>query len=880
MNRVLLTLLTIGALPLVLAQETKPEEKKPVALPPVSALISNLNPRNVGPTTMGGRINALAVYEKEPRIFYIGTAAGGVWKTENGGLSTVPLFQKQTSCSIGAIAVSQKNPDVVYVATGEGVSRNSSSWGDGIYKSIDGGKTWTHLGLKECRHFHRLIIDPRNDDVVYAAGLGDLWGYNKDRGLYKTTDGGKTWNKVWYRDEKTGVSELIMNPRNPNEIMISSWDKIRTAYDWSSGGPGSGMHKSKDGGKTWKTITKGLPAGTFGRIGMDYFRKDPKMVVATIENRDFKTDKRDGGLYISKDGGESWTKQSPQNPRPFYFSIPKWDPQDVNRIYIPGVSTLVSDDQGKTTRNFSESVHVDHHAYWINPNDNKHLVIGEDGGVAVSVDRGASWKHVNTMPIGQFYGVAFDMRKPYWVYGGLQDNGTWATPTQTDQGGVTFFHSYTYAGGDGFHVQTDPNDWTTAYGESQGGGIVRQDLKTGAGRGIRPNATNTIGIERTERLRFNWSTPFILSPFNSQTMYLGGNRLFKSVNRGDSWRAISPDLTTNNARKQAPGKNSVSPENTGAELHCTIVTVNESERKQGLVWVGTDDGMVWVTENDGQSWTEVTPNIPDVPRNTWVSRVMPSRFEANRCYVTFDGHRNNDYNAYVYMTDDLGKTWTKITNNIPAESTYVIREGMRNPDLLFVGTEFSLWTSVDRGKTWERFTAGTFPTVRVDDLVLHPRDGDLIIGTHGRSIWIVPYLGLEDMTPENRAKDVVLTKPAPVYIWGRDSGKQWDGDGIYVSPNTQPGTTIFYYLKEDSTADPVITISDIEGRQIRQLTGSKKAGLNSVYWSARGGRGASGLNKTADYRVTLKVGDKEYITAVSVENVVDTGSWSPPKGGL
>ncbi|MEQ1821168.1 MAG: hypothetical protein ABL949_01530 [Fimbriimonadaceae bacterium] len=837
--------------------------------PPHSSLIANLTPRNVGPTTMGGRIDSIAVYEKDPRIFYIGTACGGIWKTTNGGLTTVPQFQRESTAAIGAVAVSQKNPDVVYVGTGEGTSRNSTSWGKGMFKSIDGGKTWTNIGLEKCRHFHRIVIDPRNDDVVYATGLGDLWGYNTDRGLYKTTDGGKTWNKIWYLDEKTGANDLIMNPKNPNELIMSSYEKVRKAYDWTSGGPGSGIYKSKDAGKTWKKITKGIPEGTLGRIGMDYFRQDPKLVVATIEHRNFKTDVRESGLYISRDGGESWAKQSTTNPRPFYFSIPKWDPQDVNRIYVPHVGTSVSDDQGKSFRNFNESVHVDHHAYWINPNDNKHLVIGEDGGAAVSIDRGATWKHVNTMPIGQFYGIAADMRKPYWVYGGLQDNGTWAMPTQTDQGGVTFFHAFTYQGGDGFHAAADPDDWSTIYGESQGGATSRTDLKGGQGRSIRPNANNTIGLERGERLRFNWSTPFILSPHNSKTLYLGANRVFKSVNRGDSWRVISPDLTTNDPEKLKVGAKSVTPENTGAENHCTVINIGESEKKQGLVWAGTDDGQVWVTENDGQSWSNVTANVPDLPANTWVSRVSPSRFVEGRCYATFDGHRNNDYATHVYVTEDFGKTWAKLNGNLPAdEACYVIKEGLRNPDLLFLGTEFSLWVSIDRGVSWNRLTAGDWPTVRVDDLLLHPRDGDLIIGTHGRSIWTMPVGGLEDLSLENQKKDFILSKPAPIYLFGRVSGRQWDGDGIYMSPNTQPGTTIFYYLREDQSADVKVTITDIEGRTVADLVGSKKAGLNAIVWNMRGRRPA----KTTDYRVTLKVGDKDFTTSVGVEVIEPSGN--------
>ncbi len=855
-------LLFIASAPLLaFGQDAKPAAP---AIPSASTLIANLPPRNVGPTTMGGRIAALAVYEKEPRIFYIGTASGGVWKTENGGLTTTPVFTREGSSNIGAVAVSQKNPNIVYVATGEGNSRNSTGWGDGLYKSIDGGKTWQFIGLRECRHFTRLIIDPRNDDVVYAGGLGDLWGYNRERGLYKTKDGGKTWSQILYVDSRTGVADITMNPKNPDELLVAMWERVRAAYDFTSGGPGSALYKTSNGGKTFRKITKGMPStGFLGRLGLSYFYQNPKIVVMTVEHRDKASNKKESGLYRSTDSGDSWTKMGSTNPRPFYFSIPRQDPQDINRIYIPGDSMNVSDDQGKTSRRFNTTVHVDHHAMWIDPKDNNHMLIGEDGGVAQTRDRGVTWQHINSLPIGQFYAVAFDFRKPYWVYGGLQDNGTWASPTQTTGGGPTPFDAYTYAGGDGFHVQIDPEDWATAYAESQGGGAQRTDLRTGAGRGIRPNAGNTVPRPAEgERWRFNWSTPIVLSPHNSKTVFFGGNRLFRSVNRGDTWEAISPDLTTNDPSKMNPGANSATPENTGAEAHCTIITISESPIRRGLIWVGTDDGQVSVTRNDGQRWTNVTPNVPDLPAFTWCSRVTASKFEEGRAYATFDGHRNNDYKTYVYVTEDYGKTWKPLNSNLPpTESCYVIREGLKNPDLLFLGTEFSLWISLDRGASWNRYRTGDFPTVPVHDVILHPRDGDLIIGTHGRAIWTVPISALEDMTPDNLKKDVVLSKPGPVYMMGMVKGRQWDGDGVYQSPNTQPGTYICYYLRTEAK-DVSVTVEDAEGRSIFDRDGDRKPGLNVVYWRAQGRRLTTG-----DYRVTLKVDGKTYITSVHVEDV-------------
>lgn len=831
---------------------------------PWANILSSLRPRALGPTNMGGRIMDIAVYGPRPQIFYIATASGGLWKTENAGTTVRPVFQNESTVSLGAAAVSQKDPNLVWVGTGEASSRNSVAWGDGVYKSTNGGTSWTNMGLKETMHISRVVIDPRDDNTVYIGALGRLWGPSPERGVYKTTDGGKTWSHVLKVDNSTGVAELIQNPKKPNELICAMWTRERKAYDFTSGGPSSAMYKSTDSGKTWKKVTKGLPTTAVGRIGLTYHAADPTHVFATVEvkpvdpsERTGGTSMNGGGTYVSTDGGDSWKRTSNLNPRPFYFSQPLWDPVDKNRIYICGVSLHVSDDMGKTWRALNAAIHADNHALWINPNDNHTVYVGNDGGVYVSRDRAVKWTHINNILASQFYAVAFDMRKPYWVYGGLQDNGSWGYPTQTIRGGSSWFDAYNIGGGDGFHVQVDPNDWTTLYSESQGGAVSRQDQKNGGGRSIRPRVATG-----EPPLRFNWSTPIHLSPHNSSTVYVGSNRLYKSVNRGDTMRAISPDLTTNNAEKNRAGRNSVTPEDTGAERHCTIITICESANRPGLIWVGTDDGLVWVTKDDGANWENVTKNVPGLPEFTWCSRVTASKFVEGRCYVTFDGHRNNDFKPYVYVTEDFGKTWAPLHTSLPEfDSTYVIKEGLVNPDLLILGSEMSLRFSLDRGKTWARFV-NDFPTVSVHDALIHPRDQDLILATHGRGLWTMDISALEQLTAENLGKDVFLARPQPVYNLGRMAGAPWDGDAVYLSPNTQPGTTVFYWLKTKASGEVKLSIQDPGGTQITELTATGNEGLNAVRWNARvRGRVAD----AGDYRAVLTVGGKEYATSIKVD---------------
>jgi photosystem II stability/assembly factor-like uncharacterized protein len=842
-----------------------PVEKTLPSEGPIANMLAPLTARSIGPVNMGGRIMDIAVYDKAPRIYFVASASGGLFRTDNAGLSFTPIFDRESSISLGAVAVNQSNPDDIWVGTGEQSSRNSIAWGDGVYHTTDGGKTWQHMGLRDTRHISEVLIDPRDPNTILVGALGRLWGPNPERGMYKSTDGGKTWKLVLYVNENTGVIDIARDPKNPNNLLAAMWNRRREPFDFVSGGPGSGMYRSTDGGSTWNRVTKGLPNQQLGRIGISYFHDDPRIVTATIEhgalpgepvrNEQGAVRNFGGGIYRSTDGGQSWTRVNNRNPRPFYFSRPEQDPVDPNRIYLLEVNLGLSTDGGKTFTTMPNRVHSDYHAAWINPNDPYQMLVGTDGGIYETRDQGKTWEMHNKMAIGQFYAVAFDMRKPYWVYGGLQDNGSWGHPTQSIRGGVAFYDTVSLSGGDGFHVQADPEDWTTVYSESQGGAIQRIDLKNGGGRSIRP---------RGEGLRFNWSTPFILSPHNSKTIYVGSNKLFRSNNRGDTWEAISPDLSTMNPNKQRPGKLSTTPEDTGAETHCTIITISESRRTPGLIYVGTDDGLVWVTRDGGQSWTELTPNIKGVPANTWVSRVLASKNVEGRVYVTFDGHRSNDFKPYIFVSEDFGKTWTSLAGGLPDwDCLYVVTEGEKNPDLLFLGSEMGLRVSMDRGQSWTKYR-GNFPTVAVHDLKIHPRELDLIIGTHGRSIWTMDVNGLEGMTKEQLAKDVALARPQTVYSLGRVGSPWFGGDSLLLTPNSQPGTRVFYYLKQPVSGDVKVKISSADEVLSDTLNGTNNAGMNAVSWNGRlGGRNVP----PGDYRVTVIAGDKEFVTSVKVEDL-------------
>ncbi|MFZ4509051.1 MAG: VPS10 domain-containing protein, partial [Fimbriimonas sp.] len=615
-----------------------------------------------------------------------------------------------------------------------------------------------------------------------------------------------------------------------------------------------------------------------GRIGLSYGHSNPKVVVATVEYKPLESEKdrpREGraqvltyagGTFRSEDGGESWTRVNYLNPRPFYFSNPKVDPLDPSTVYVAATDLRVSTDGGKTFKVSDNRVHPDYHAFWIDPTNSNTLLVGTDGGVFMSHDKGAKWRHLNGMVIGQYYAVAADNRRPYWIWGGLQDNQSWGIPTQGKHAAVNFYDTENLGGGDGFHAQVDPDDWSTVYWESQGGSISRTDLKTGRSRGIGPRQSNI-------PLRFNWSTPFIISPHNAKTLYLGSNVLFKSINRGDSWKAISPDLTTNDPAKQKAGASSVTPEDTGAERHCTIVTVGESPARAGILWVGTDDGLVHVSQDDGVTWTNVTSAIPDLPANLWCTRVLPSRYADGRAYVTFSGHRSDDFRPYVYVTEDFGKTWSKLNAGLPeGDSVYAIQEGRKNSDLLFLGSEMSLRVSLDRGKTWTRFRTN-FPTVAVHDLLIHPRELDLIIGTHGRSIWTLDVSALEQLTSEALSADAAVFKPQDVLLLGRSSSQsQWIGDDVSGTRNSQPGTTIYFHLK--AASDVKLSIYSTSGEDVNENSISGKAGLNAYRWNGRIG---GVLPPPGSYKVVLTAGGKEYVTTVTVAGVSGSSGADAPE---
>ncbi len=789
------------------------------------SVLSALKPRDIGPALMGGRVSDFAVYDADSSLFYAALASGGLLKTVNAGASWENVFANQNSVSIGDVAINPTDPNTVWVGTGEANSRQSSSWGDGIYKSTDGGNTWTHLGLEESHYIGRIVINPVDTDIVYAAALGHLWGANAERGVYMTTDGGLTWKNVLSIDADTGAVDLAMDPFNPKILYAAMYQRRRTSWGFNGGGAGSGIYKTADGGRTWKKLTNGLPPGDNGRIGLDIYRANPNVVVAIVENKD-------GGVFRSEDKGGTWTKMNSLNPRPMYFSQIRIDPNDDSRIYVGGVQLHVSDDGGKTFRDdAAPNVHLDHHAFWIDPRNSNHLIDGNDGGIWVSYDRSKTWEHLNNYPIGQFYTVAVDMQQPYSVYGGMQDNASWGGPSSVRRRlGIMNQDWFQIQPCDGMYVAVDQKDAGSVYSDCQNGYIIRYDLKTGERKTIRPEA------EPGEQLRWNWTSPIVVSPHDS-ALYIGANRLFRSTDHGHTWSAVSPDLTTKTNRETLPvmnvaDKNITLSKHDGMTSFGNITTVSESAKRAGLIYVGTDDGKVQVTRDGGQNWTDLTARIAGVPKMLYVSRVFASSFEDGRVYASLDGHRSDDFNPYVYVSTDFGQTWKSIRANLPAKGpVYVIKEDTKNPDLLFVGTEFGLFASLDRGVSWNAWKS--LPTVAVYDLVVHPRDYDLVVATHGRSIQV-----FDDISPLQQMKGQVPSdshlfdiRAATEFI---PSESGWfTGGREYVAPNPAFGAYINYYLKAAAKGDITIRISDADGKLVRELKGPKETGLHRVVWDLR-----------------------------------------------
>jgi len=974
--------------------------------------VKELQWRCIGPASMGGRITSISVYEADPCIYWVATASGGLLKTTNNGVTFEHQFDHENTVSIGDVCVAPSDAKIVWVGTGEANPRNSVSYGDGVYKSTDGGKTWKNMGLQKSFQVGKILVHPKNPDVAYVGALGRLYGPNEERGLFKTTDGGKTWQKILYVDEKTGVIDMRMHPADPETLIVALYDRQRDGFDTHQGypplpdgydgydparkwGPGAGLFKTTDGGKTFKKLTKGLPTCQLGRIGLDWYRKDPGIVYAIVEsekigmgppvtqpaaavhwgvkgqdaeagakllevdpkgpagkaglqvgdivlsvdgkpvlsNAQFeaalknhkvgdkltlkvarKREARDiavtlelapaaqqrpsssmrpnsfwyggqrenvqgkqgpegfqyGGVYKSTDAGESWTRINSVDPRPMYFSQIRVDPSDDKYLYVLGITLYRSQDGGKTFKpDGANGVHPDQHSLWIDPKDGRHMIIGCDGGFYQTFDRMAHWDFLNHVAIGQFYHVAVDNRQPYHVYGGLQDNGSWGGPSRSLRpDGLQNADWIVLGGGDGFVCRVDPNDADVVYWEFQDGNMFRRNLRTGAMAGIRPRGTDqpryhvdwkkpfliSLGqfplvpylpnLIKQSQYRFNWNTPFILSSHNSHIFYCGGNYVFRSVKQGEDLRPISPEITLTQVG--------------------SATALAESPRNPDVLYAGTDDGALWVTRDGGSKWTNITERV-GLPGPRWVASIECSHFVEGRAYVAFDAHRSNDDEPYVYVTEDFGQTWKSLRGNLLAGSTRVLREDVANSNLLFLGTEFAVWTSLNRGQTWTKLN-NNLPTVAVHELAIHPTAGEMVAATHGRSLWVVDITPLRQMTSDVLKARAHLFQPNLVTRWRSEPERNspyGTGARYFVGQGPPPGVQIFYDLTRK--ADKVsLKIIDFAGKPVRDLKAENIPGLHRVVWNLT--RFASGVVSAGMYRVVLNVDGEEFTQSVRVDN--------------
>ena len=791
-----------------------------------SSMLGGLEARAIGTAATGGRIAAIDAVPAYPLTIYVGAAGGGVWKSTDGGVSYKPIFDDYTQ-SIGAIRVDPTNPKTIWVGTGEAWTRNSTSIGDGVYKTTDGGDSWQRVGLENSERIARIQVDPKNGSTVWVCATGHLWNASEERGVYKTTDGGKTWKRTLYVDADTGCSDIAVDPQDSRILYAGMWTFRRTAWSFSSGGKGSGLYKSIDGGETWKPLAEGLPAGLKGRVAVAVAPSRPSVVYALVESAST-------ALYRSDDAGASWTEMSSAfnlQVRPFYFAHLIVDPTDFNTVYKPGLSLTVSEDGGKTfsSGGFGGGPHSDHHALWIDPRDSKHLILGTDGGVYISSDQANHWRFVGALPVSQFYHVTYDMDRPYNVYGGLQDNGSWMGPSQA-VGGIRNKSWKNIGGGDGFWAMRDSADPDYVYSESQGGSISRINVKTGESRDIKP-----FPVAGDPEYRFNWNTPIHQSPTRPGVLYLGSQFLFRSLDHGESWDKISPDLTTNDPAKQKQRQSGgLSIDNSSAENHTTIFTIAESPKDPNVIWVGTDDGNVQLTQDAGKTWTNLAKNVPGLPKNAWVTTVEASPYDAATAFATFDDHTTGDMKTYVYETKDFGQTWVSLGSDALSGYAHVVRQDPVNPSLLFVGTEFGLFLSVDGGKEWARFS-GRLPKAAVRDVAIHPRDLDLIIATHGRGLYIVDDLTpLRALTPEVLDSDLAVLPTRPKELSIQAGIQDFAGDDEFSGDNPDESAPIVYYLKKRHVVgDFKIEVDDAEGKLITTLSAGKRKGINRVSWPMR-----------------------------------------------
>jgi photosystem II stability/assembly factor-like uncharacterized protein len=807
-----------------------------------SETISGLGARNIGSAAMSGRIAAIAaVHEGNRLTVYLGSASGGVWKSENGGTTYKPVFDKEAVQSIGAVTIDPTNPKVIWVGSGEAWTRNSVSIGNGIYKSVDGGDNWTNMGLRESERIAKILIDPSDPNTVYACVPGKLWSDSEDRGVYKTINGGKSWTKVLKGpNASTGCSMMSMDAKNPKTLFAGTWDFRRKGWTFRSGGDGeaapsgSGLFKSTDGGATWSDLNAssatGLPAKPWGRIAVSVAPSNSNVVYAFIEAAPPKN-----ALYRSADGGKTWEMRDRSQAmvwRPFYFANLIVDPKDENRIYKPDGPLVVSSDGGQSFSGIGGGAHGDFHDVWIDPTSTDRLITGDDGGVWYSYDAGNKWWKGDNLPVSQFYHVSLDNDRPYHVYGGLQDNSSWVGDSEYP-GGITNSRWENMYGGDGFWMFVDPTDQNYLYAESQGGEIGRVNRKTHEVRPLKPLPRYKEGKER-----FNWNAPIHVSPTNNGTLYIGSQYLYRTKDFGQTWDRISPDLTTNDPAKQLQEQSGgVTVDNSAAEMHTTIYAIAESPRNGSVIWAGTDDGNLQVTRDGGKTWTNVVANIPNLPKSAWVSSVDPSHFNDGTIYATFDLHTFGDMRPYAYKSTDYGKTWSSvIAAGSPVRGyAHVIKEDLVNPNLLFLGTEFGLWVSLDGGAQWSRYKGGDFPAVAVRDLAIHPRDNDLVIATHGRGIWIIDDITpLRALTPAALASDVVFIRARPTVLKLGAYGGWANGDASYTGDNPTDAAVITYYLKKRHIfGDMKIEVLDAAGKLVGTVPSTKRRGLSRVRWSMR-----------------------------------------------
>jgi photosystem II stability/assembly factor-like uncharacterized protein len=834
-----------------------------------SAALSKIAARHIGPAAMSGRVTAIAGVNKDPRIMYVGAAGGGVWKTTTGGSRFKPVFDKYCQ-SIGDIAIDQQNPETVWVGTGESNMRNTTSVGTGLYKTTDGGEFWTRVGLENTEHIAKIAIHPTNSNIVLVAAPGHLWDANEERGLFKTTDGGKTWKKTLYIDKNTGCADVLINPNNPNIVYATTWQFRRTPHSFDSGGKASALYKSTDGGDTWKKITNGLPTGDLGRIALALAPSAPDNMFAIVEAKET-------GLYMSTDGGETWKAQSATSnvtARPFYFSTLVVDPTDAKRVYRPALTFSISTDGGYSFAEpeyFGGGVHPDHHALWINPQNTSHLYLGTDGGVYVSFDKGNNWILLKNLPISQAYHVAVDNQQPYHVYTGFQDNGSWAAPSRK-AGGIRNGDWKSLMGGDGFWVQPDLSNPDIVYAEYQGGNMSRINLKTNEQLDIQPYPA-----AGEAKLRWNWNTPIVKSPSNNNILYTGAQYLYKTENGGITWQKISGDLTTDDHKKQdQENSGGLTEDNTSAENHCTIFTIAESPLDANQIWVGTDDGNLQLTTNGGKTWTNLAANYAKcgIAAGTWVSSIEPSRFDKNTVYATFDNHAYGDCKTYVAKSTDLGKTWTLFSSPDFKSFAHKIKEDLQNKNLLFLGTEMGLFVSIDGGTNWTVMKGNIPEYAMVRDITIHPQTNDLVIATHGRGILIV-----DDITPLRKLSsdilnaDVAFIETSPTPSTNGHYGWSWADAGEFVGRNPNENAQIMYYLKERVTkGDVKIEIYDTQGKFLYDMPGTKRKGINVVDWNMqmkppKPVKGGSTLDNSGfyapllppgKYKIKLKLNGKEY----------------------